>query len=148
MRIVTALLTLGFVFIGTLDARGQTMVKFQSEDGWPIGGLLYLPQPAPAYPVPGVVTMSEPGGSTALPTGGPYRAEMQKLGMAVLVIDARGHGRSTGKKPFKSFLQKDLDGMQLDIRAAVAFLGSQKGVDPPRIGVVAPLAAGSYACWR
>ena len=145
MRIVTVLVSLCVCVMGTLDAGAQTMVKFQSEDGWPIGGLLYLPQPAPAYPVPGVVTMSEPGGSTALPTGGPYRAEMQKLGMAVLVMDARGHGRSTGKKPFKSFLQKDIDGLQLDIRAAVAFLGSQKGVDPQRIGVVAPTAAGSYA---
>jgi len=65
--------------------------------------------------------------------------------MASLIIDVRGHGRSAGKKVFDEFSPKDMDGLQLDIRASVKFLASQKNVDPRRIGIFAGGLAANYA---
>lgn len=149
-----------FFCCGTKEAQCQTLVSFETEDGWTIGGALFLPDPLPQAQVPGVVFVGTPGDdlSTApllippsnysaapgAPKSNP-NAELQRLGMASLLIDLRGRGRSVGRKDVADFSAKDLHGYQLDIRAAIRFLAMQKNIDPQRIAVVAGGVAAHYA---
>jgi len=69
---------------------------------------------------------------------------LTRRGIAVLRVDDRGVGGSTGSKP-----QSNDHGMAGDVRAGVAFLGTQPDIDPRKIGLIghseggliAPLAA-------
>jgi dienelactone hydrolase len=55
--------------------------------------------------------------------------------MAALAVDVRGTDASFGSKAYQLFTQKERDAIQLDIRAAVDTLASQKEVDGNRIAV-------------
>ena len=153
-------LGLHVICFGTREARSQTLVSFETEDGWTIGGALFVPDPPPRTPVPGVVFVGTPGDdlSTApllIPPSnysaaaeGPKsnpNAELQRLGMTSLFIDMRGRGRSMGPKDVADFSDEDHFGYQLDIRAAIRFLTMQKNIDPRRIAVVAGGGAAHYA---
>ncbi len=153
-RVCIFLMGLCFFCYGTREGRSQiigsgprSLVNFQTEDGWTIHGTLFLPETFPANRVPGVVLVGQPGGgmTTASTTGTGTTAELQNLGMASLIIEVRGHGRSLGKKESANFSPKDLDGFQLDIRDAIKFLASQKNVDSRRIGIIAGGIAANYA---
>ncbi|MBI2817400.1 MAG: dienelactone hydrolase family protein [Acidobacteria bacterium] len=71
--------------------------------------------------------------------------DLVKRGIAVLNMDPRGHVMNRNPKHFRFFSPKDMEKIQLDVRAAVQFLASQKNVDPGRIGVVAIGMVGTYA---
>ncbi|MBI2817471.1 MAG: dienelactone hydrolase family protein [Acidobacteria bacterium] len=121
----------------------RVRVTFQTEDGWTIVGTLFMPREAATIGrVPGVVILSEPAWVPRMIHGANIAAGVKDQGMAALTIDMRGSAASVGKKDYQLFSEEDRDGMQLDIRAAVKFLSSQKGVDPGRIGV---LGAGDTA---
>ena len=134
------ILVLGFMVFGVPSAQGQnqrgTKMSFPTEDGWTIYGTLYLPEQAARAPVPGVVVLSEPGWVVRMIHRSNIAQGITDQGMAALTIDMRGSGTSYGKKDFELFSPEELDGMQLDVRAAVKFLSSQKNVDPRRIGVL------------
>ena len=57
-------------------------------------------------------------------------AVLARHGYAVLLVDARGHGRSAGRAMDLGWYG------DLDTVAAVDFLVAQPGVDPARIGIV------------
>jgi len=56
---------------------------------------------------------------------------LTRRGIAVLRLDDRGVGKSTG-----SSMQATLEDMAGDVLAGVAFLGTHKGIDGKRIGVI------------
>lgn len=125
-------------------AHGQTVVNFQTEDGWTIYGILHLPEEGTRDPVPGVVLLGEPG--WILQTTYNSRARMLvESGMAALSIDMRGTGSSVGGRNFSTLSPKELENLQLDIRGAVKFLSSQKIVDAQRIGIVGVGIGANYA---
>lgn len=137
-QICTVVVSCAILLIQPANAQEppRTKVSFQAEDGWTIYGTLFFPKQAGNGPVPGVVVLSEPGWVVRMIHGGNICAGIADNGMAALAIDMRGSGASYGKKDFELFAQEELDGFQLDVRAAVKFLASQKGVDPQRIGVL------------
>ncbi|MBI2817468.1 MAG: dienelactone hydrolase family protein [Acidobacteria bacterium] len=137
LEIYTVLFGVLFVVMPAMaQTDGRTKVSFQTEDGWTIYGTLFLPKQISGASIPGVVVLSEPGWVVRMIHGANICAAITSNGMAALAIDMRGSAASYGKKDFELFSQEELDGFQLDIRAAVKFLGSQKGIDPRRIGVL------------
>ncbi|RYD51257.1 MAG: alpha/beta hydrolase [Sphingomonadales bacterium] len=134
-------------FAGFRPSQIAQDVRFASDPGVVLAGVLRLPNRASAARSPVVVLL---GG------GGPARRGIYPLlekrlladGIATLSYDKRGIGRSTG-----SFVDT-LELMEKDAIAAVAFLRAQPGVDGSRIallglsqgGVVGPaVAAGDPA---
>ena len=51
----------------------------------------------------------------------------------------------TWGKEYYTYTPEEKKGLQLDYRAAIKFLASQKNVDPERIGILAVGEGGSYA---
>jgi dienelactone hydrolase len=115
----------------------KTLIKdlsFKTDDGWTIHATYYLPPETGPTPIPGLVILSEPGWvprsiSDEISLG------VTDIGMAALAIDIRGTDASFSEKEYQSFTQDERDAMQLDIRAAVKYLSSQKEVDANRIAV-------------
>lgn len=127
-----------------------TDVSFPTQDGWIIHGTFYLPETAAQEPVPALVVLSEPQapglGQHIRSIGGNIsRAVAGMIGMAALNIDVRGTGHSFGKKYFEEFSPEERDAVQLDIRGAIRYLSSQKGIDPGRIAILAPTLTAEYA---
>ncbi len=123
-------------------------VSFQTEDGWKIQATLYMPKVGGS--VPALVVLNEPGGPNLSQHirqigGNIARGVAERIGMAALGIDVRGTGHSFGKKYFEEFSPEEQEGLQLDIRGAITFLSSQRGIDLNRIAVIAPSATAEYA---
>jgi uncharacterized protein len=114
------------------DGMRYTDVSMVTDDGARLSG----------WYVPGVngaaVVLRHGAGSTRTDTL-PQAAVLARHGYGLLLVDARGHGRSTGR------------GMDLgwygdrDIAAAVTFLTRQPGVDPGRVGVLGLSMGGEEA---
>ncbi len=66
----------------------------------------------------------------------PWAADLTRLGLAVLFLDRRGHGRSGGLLWPRPASGRRLDDLEPDIAAAVAYLRAQPFVDPQRIGLL------------
>jgi len=62
---------------------------------------------------------------------------LSQHGVATLRIDIRGRGASCGPRGFHSMTPEQREAVQLDVEAALAFLGSQQEVKRSRIGIVA-----------
>ncbi len=116
-------------------AETRKEVSFATEDGWTIYGTLYMPTNI-SGPVAGAVMLSEPGIRNRDVHSANLARAVREKGMAALTVDLRGTGSSYGKKDFEVFSPKDIADMELDIKAAVNFLGSQKNVDGHRIAIV------------
>jgi dienelactone hydrolase len=120
-------------------------VSFQTADGWTIHATYYAPQAASAgVPAPGLVVLSEPGW-VPRNIGSNISNGVAAKGIAALSIDMRGTAASFGKKDFEMFSPEERDAMQLDIRAAIDFLSSQKEVDSERIAIFAASVTADYA---
>jgi dienelactone hydrolase len=123
----------------------QSVVGFQTEDGWKIQGTLFVPETAARFPIAGVILLSEPGGTERSIYDGYLAHKLVAKGIAALSVDMRGSGGSLGKKLFSQFSIDEMDGLQKDVRAAIEFLSSQKGIDPKRIGIVGAGVSANYA---
>jgi dienelactone hydrolase len=120
-------------------------VTFQTEDGLTIYGTLHMPVAPPRTPVAGVVLFAEPGWIVRSTFDGRLGRDVAELeGMAALTVDVRGTAQS-GRTRYEVFSRRQREQIQLDVRAAIAFLTSQKGVDPGRIGVVGTGIAADFA---
>lgn len=107
---------------------GQQEVSLRTEDGITLLATLYLP----SRPGPGIVLLHMQTRSRD-----DYRALGSRLadaGFAALAIDLRGHGASDPPPPGTD--AQDLSRMQLDVKAARAFLGSRSEVVSGRLGIV------------
>lgn len=118
------------------DARD---VSLRAVDGRGLRGWFLSPSAHPGNTVPAVIVMHGWGASAAdmLPLGEPLRAE----GFAVLLLDARCHGRSDDAEvaSMPSFAQ--------DIEAGLEWLRQQPGVDTSRIALIGH-SVGAGACLR
>jgi dienelactone hydrolase len=110
-----------------------TEVSFQTEDGWTIYGNLRVPQGI-AEKVPAVVLLH-----TSLSDRYVYHdleIALAKKGLAVLNIDWRGKGKSTGKGRYSELSEDEHGKGPLDVLAAINFLASQPDIDATRIGIL------------
>ena len=128
------------------QAQSQKVVSFPTEDGLTITATLHLPAKT-AGPIAGVVMVAEPTWilRSTYDTSNLARDLAKKYGMASVTVDLRGTGASLNGRHFKTYSPEELDKVQLDIRGALKFLGSQDGVDPHRIGIVAVGEGANYA---
>jgi dienelactone hydrolase len=135
-------------------------VTVQAE-GFSLAGTLLLPKTGAARPFPAVITITGSGQQTRdepIPIPGleKYRLMRQiaetlaSRGIAVLRVDDRGVGRSTGVETLKQATTSDFAD---DVRAQVAYLRSRSEIDPKRIalvghsegGIIAPQVAATDA---
>jgi dienelactone hydrolase len=117
--------------LATLE--GSLEVSFETEDGWQIYGDLWLPQGAKKN-LSAVVLLH-----TALSDRYVYHdlaASLVRSGMAVLNIDWRGRGKSTGKGKYSEIKQEERERGYLDAKAAISYLSSHPQVDPNSLAVL------------
>jgi cephalosporin-C deacetylase-like acetyl esterase len=117
-------------------------VSFQTEDGWTIYGNFRVPQNAPAR-VPAVILLHS--GLSDRNAYHELEGALARSGLAVLNIDWRGKGKSTGKGKYFELSKAERDKGYLDAKAAVIFLTSQSGIDPDRLGIMGTVIGAKYA---
>ncbi|GAB3726449.1 hypothetical protein GCM10028862_01760 [Luteimonas pelagia] len=110
-------------------------VRFQSGD-LRLAGTLYTPSTAAQHPA---VVLAH-GSGPADRFGGPWITYFTDLGFAVFAYDKRGVGESEGDWRQASYLD-----LAADLEAAVAWVSTQPGVDPARVGVHTSSQSGWYA---
>jgi dienelactone hydrolase len=119
-----------FVLLATRPggaAVSQQNVTFKTKDGVSIAGTLYLPgRPAPAVILLHMQTRSREDWQM-------LGQRLADAGIAALTIDLRGHGASDHAPPPAT--GSELGAMQLDIRAARAFLVARSDVLGGRVGL-------------
>jgi len=150
--------------VAEIDYSAPTGAPFTAEEvtikakGFTLAGTLLLPKTG-KRPFPAVITITGSGQQTrdeALPIPGlenykPFRQVAEQLaarGIAVLRVDDRGVGKSTGRETLKAATSADFAD---DVRAQVEYLRSRVEIDPSRIalvghsegGVIAPMVAAS-----
>ncbi len=134
----SVLLLIVAILTGCASLRGSSVeVNFRSSDGVELAGTLVVPKRA-ALPVPAVVLLH---GSEAATRSFAYRMHANiflNRGMAVLLYDKRGAGKSEGDHDSATFAQFIEDGL-----AAVRFLRDRKEIDPTRVGLI----GGSESGW-
>lgn len=127
--------------IGQLRSAGNAReVTFKTEDGWTLYGTLRTPDEMSAGR-PGVVMIHS--SFTDRHVFDRLAEQMVKRGLAVLNIDTRGRGKSTGKGELLDLSPEERNKTSLDAKAAVDFLSSQTGVS--RVGLIGPDRGATYA---
>lgn len=124
----------------------ETEVSFQSEDGWNLPGVLHMPDSAKGdSKVPGVVLVH--GAKHDQQTYYYLAPELAKRGIAALRFDWRGKGETAPPANEKAGAASggENQNVYLDVKAAIEFLASQKGVDSSRIALVAATLGTNHA---
>lgn len=142
----------------TIDYSAPAGASFTAEEvtvavkDFKLAGTLLLPKSC-ARPCPAVVTITGSGQETRdepIPIPGlekyrPMRQIAEALaarGIAVLRVDDRGVGGSTGRE---TLLQATTSDFADDVRAEVAYLRSRKEIDPNRIALIGHSEGGTIA---
>lgn len=125
-----------------LTIGNMSEVSFRTEDGWTIYGNFRVPQISAAK-VPAVVLLHS--GLTDRYVFQDLEVALAKEGLAVLNIDWRGKGKSTGKGQYFELSKEERDRGYLDVKGAVNFLASQPNIDSDRIGVLGTVIGAKYA---
>lgn len=103
-------------------------VRFLSEQGFHLAGLLHLPAEAPPY---GAVVFAHGWDSGKdSPRNIPIAAELNARGLAAFLIDFTGHGESEGERE-----QSTIEQQTSDLQAAINFLSFQPEIDRHLIGI-------------
>ena len=118
-----------------------TEVSFQTEDGWTIYGNLRVPQGIDKAPA--VVLLHS--GLSDRHVYDDLEVALAKKGLAVLNIDWRGNGKSTGKGKYFDLTKAERDKGYLDAKAAVNFLSSQPNIDANRTGILGTVIGAKHA---
>jgi dienelactone hydrolase len=118
-----------------------TEVSFQTEDGWTIYGNFRVPQGVDK--VPAVILLHS--GLSDRHVYDALEVALAKKGLAVLNIDWRGNGKSTGKGKYFDLTKSERDKGYLDAKAAVNFLASQSTIDAHRIGILGTVIGAKHA---
>jgi dienelactone hydrolase len=125
-----------------LSTGSMTEVSFQTEDGWTIYGNFRVPQIRDTK-LPAVILLHS--GLTDRHVFQDLEVALAKEGLAVLNIDWRGKGKSTGKGQYFDLSREERDRGYLDVKAAVNFLASRPNIDSDRIGVLGTVIGAKYA---
>jgi pimeloyl-ACP methyl ester carboxylesterase len=137
MRLLPASLALIAVLsLPAIATAGESVVTLDRG----VAGTLNLPDGATRAPA---VLMLHGFGSSRDEVGSMYAREaaaLAKEGIASLRIDFRGFGKSDGDTGATT-----IDGQLADAKAAAAYLASQKGIDPQRLGVLGFSLGGGVA---
>jgi dienelactone hydrolase len=134
-----AIFVLLFTIMSVSSSGAEKEISFKTEDGWTIYGMLGMPEGAKER-VPAVIFLHsfdhdrDAYGKYLYPG---LAQIISERGMATLRIDLRGRGKSREGRDLHSFSPQEIAKLYLDVRAALAFLESQTGVDVSRIGIVA-----------
>jgi alpha/beta superfamily hydrolase len=113
-------------------------------DGTPVYGRLYLPT-SPATGLPAVVVCHGYLANLGF-LEVPWAADLTSLGIATLLVDRRGHGRSGGRWWPPAHAKPGLAGAAPDIRAAVSWLRARTPlIDPARIALLGHSDGGTAA---
>jgi dienelactone hydrolase len=118
-----------------------TEVSFQTEDGWTIYGNFRVPQGIDK--VPAVILLHS--GLSDRHVYDALEVALAKKGLAVLNIDWRGNGKSTGKGRYFDLTKAERDRGYLDAKAAVNFLASQSNIDANRLGILGTVIGAKHA---
>jgi dipeptidyl aminopeptidase/acylaminoacyl peptidase len=164
IQAIRALLSLATKKSASVDYSAPADAPFTAEEvtinakGFTLAGTLLLPKAAAgARPFPAVITITGSGQQTrdepipipGLEKYGIMRQIAETLaarGIAVLRVDDRGVGQSTGLETLQTATSRDFAD---DVRAEVAYLRSRPEIDPKRIallghsegGIIAPMVA-------
>ncbi len=117
-------------------------VSFQTEDGWTIFGNFRVPQ-LRAGKLPAVILLHS--GLSDRNAYHDLEIALAKEGLAVLNIDWRGKGKSTGKGKYFEISRAERDKGYLDAKAAVNFLAAEPHIDVNRIGILGTVIGAKYA---
>lgn len=124
--------------------REEEIVYENSEAGIKLAGTLTLPQGKGPFPVVLLITGSGPQDrDEALLGHRPFLVladYLTRRGIAVLRVDDRGFGKSTGV-----FAKATSEDFSSDARAGVEYLKSHKEIDPKKIGLVGHSEGGLIA---
>lgn len=104
-------------------------VKLTAEDGVALAGIFYSPGPQPS---PTVLLLHMLDRSKA--DWDAFASALLERDIAALAIDLRGHGESEGN--WRAFGETDFRAMELDVKAAIAWLREQRSVDAARIAII------------
>ena len=120
----------------------EQSVEFLTSAGKTLRGVLHLPAAAPRDPAPAVVLFHGFTGNRMESHWMFVKCSraLAQAGVASLRFDFYGSGESDGE-----FRQMTLRGEIADGRAAVAFLRTQKGIDPKRVGLQGLSLGGAVA---
>ena len=117
----------------------EAPVSFRTEDGWTIHGTLSTPSARSGnQPVAAVLFLHASSHDQDLFSRSSYPGFRRLQNRFVtLRIDIRGRAKSQGPLELHSFTPQQRESLYLDVRAALNFLGSQKGIDASRVGIFA-----------
>lgn len=116
-------------------------VKFKS-NGITLAGNLYYPEGFQSGNKPiAAIVVSHPGAGVKEQTAGLYAKRLAEKGFITLTFDAAYQGESEG---MPRGLEDPAQRVE-DIRSAVAFLTTIKGIDATKIGVLGICASGGYS---
>lgn len=118
-------------------------VSFQTDDGWTIYGNLRIPQLAAANKIPAVILLHS--GLSDRNVYADLEVALARNGLAVLNIDWRGNGKSTGKGKYFELSRAERDKGYLDALGGVKFLASQPNIDVNRIGILGTVIGAKHA---
>lgn len=118
-------------------------VTFQTEDGWTIHGNLRVPGSATGSKTPAVILLHS--GLSDRNVYHELEVALAKSGLAVLNIDWRGNGRSTGKGKYFDLTRAERDKGYLDAKAAVNFLAGQPDIDSNRLGILGTVIGAKHS---
>ncbi|CAN5742532.1 hypothetical protein BH18ACI4_BH18ACI4_03290 [soil metagenome] len=118
-------------------------VTLQTEDGWTIYGNLRVPEGTTRDKVPAVILLHS--GLSDRNVYADLEVALAKNGLAVLNIDWRGNGKSTGKGKYFELTKAERDKGYLDAQAAVNFLASLPNIDANRIGILGTVIGAKHA---
>jgi len=107
-------------------------VAIAAADGWPIGGLLSMPDPATSE-VPGALLV--PASRHERDAYTAVAAALAQRGVASLRIDIRGRGASRGEMSYARMTPRQRQRVALDVVAAFEHLATVPGVDPRRLAL-------------
>ena len=114
-------------------------VNFDTPDGWSLHGRLHLPDAAfEGKKVPAVVFVH--GANHDEDTYYDLAKALVKQGFATLTYDWRGKNRDVGENKGNFLIDMkpgDQDNTALDVKSAINYMASQKGIDTSRMGLIA-----------